>query len=232
LLEMATPEQWFRSMPVLTKSYFCAAVATTTAVSFGLLDFRYLYLDFDLVFRHFQIWRLLTCFIFFGKFSLPFIFQIFILVRYMTMLEDGYYQGNRGTAEMTFMMTFGAILMIIVAYFWPGLYFLGPAMMFMILYVWSRKDPYRPINFWGFLFQAWHFPFVLCFVSFIMGSSPILDIVGIAVGHIYHFLTDMYPKIYGRQLLTCPQFMYDLFDRTNVQARASHWQRGPGHRLR
>jgi len=218
-------------MPVLTKTYFVAAVATTTFVSFGFLGVQWLYLDFDLVFRHFQLWRLFTCFIFFGKFSLNFVFQIFILVRYMGMLESGYFMGNRGTAEMVWMMTFGAVNMLIVAYFWPGLYFLGPAMVFMILYVWSRKDPYRQVIFWGFAFQAWHFPFVLAFVSILLGSSPILDFIGIAVGHLYHFLTDMVPKIYNKQVLWCPEFLYNIFDQTNVHARTTHWQRSTGYRL-
>jgi len=228
---MADVETWFKTMPILTKTYFVTAVATTVLVSFNMLAVQWLYLDFDFVFRNFQVWRLLTCFIFFGKFSLPFVFQIFILVRYMRMLEEGYFTGNRGTAEMTFMMLFGAVIMIVVAYLWPGLYFLGPAMCFMILYVWSRKDPYRQVVFWGFAFQAWQFPFVLLVVSILMGSSPLLDIVGIAVGHIYHFLTDVVPKVYNKQVLTCPQFMYNLFDQANVQARTTHWQRSQGHRV-
>jgi len=226
---MATPEEWFKNLPVVTKYYFVAAVATTTLISLGLVNPIYLYLDFDLVFRKFQIWRLITCFMFFGKFSLPFLFQIYILVKYFQMLEDGYFVGSRGTADLIILMVFGWSVMLVIAYLLEGLVFLGPALVFMVLYIWSRKDPYRDVIFWGFRFQAWHFPFVLLLFGVLIGSSPVLDIVGIVVGHMYHFLVDIVPNEYNRRFLSTPQFLYNYFE--GRPARTRSWQRGSGHRL-
>jgi len=231
---MATPEEWFRSLPIVTRTYFVAAIATTTLVSLGVINPYYLYLDFDLVFK-FQIWRLVTCFLFFGKFSLQFIFQIYILVRYFKYLEDGYFSGPRGTADFLVMIFFGSTIIVVIAFFWSGLFFPGPALVFMTLYVWSRKDPHAAVMVYGFRFEAWHFPFVLLVFSVLIGSSPVLDVVGIIVGHAYHFLIDIVPQEYGKRPIYTPQFFYDWMEgRTNIaQAAAGRraWQRGAGYRL-
>lgn len=226
-----TPEQWFKNMPTITKTYFVAAVGTTILVQLNIVDPEYLYLDFDLVFKKFQFWRLVTCFLFFGKFSLPFIFQIFILVHYFQMLEQGYFIGNRGLAEMSFMLTFVGFLMLVFSYFWGNLYFMGPALVFSVLYIWSRKDPYRPVSFWGFAFSAWQFPFAMMIFHILLGASPLLDGVGIVLGHVYHFLMDIVPANYGVQVLKTPQLFYNLFEGGNAYAANSNWQRTTGYRM-
>lgn len=226
-----TPEQWYGSMPVLTKVYFTVALAATILATFNMLNPYYLYLDFDLVTRKFQLWRLITNFCFFGKFSMPFIFKMFLLTRSMMNLEAGHFFGSSAaTAEMAFLMLFGATFMIAFSYFWP-FPFLGMSLIFMVLYVWSRKEPYTVVTFWGFAFQAWQYPFVLMVLGILLGGNPVLDILGIVIGHIFHFLTDVFPRQYGSVILKTPQFMYDLFERNRVHARASGWQRSTGHRL-
>ena len=72
-------EEQFNAIPKITRSYIVVAVLTTACVSFGLLSPMQLYLDFNLIWHKFQIWRFFTCFIFFGKFSMPFLFQVYIL---------------------------------------------------------------------------------------------------------------------------------------------------------
>jgi Derlin-2/3 len=101
----------------------------------------------------------------------------------------------------------------------------------MVLYIWSRKDPYRQVTLWGFAFAAWQYPFALLVLGILFGSNPILDILGIVIGHLYHFLVDVVPVKYGKQVIRCPQFIYDLYEHGNLHGRATGWQRGPGHRL-
>lgn len=50
-----SPEVWFRNLPIVTKVYMCAALATTTLVSFGALSPLQLYIDHDLVIRKFHV---------------------------------------------------------------------------------------------------------------------------------------------------------------------------------
>jgi hypothetical protein len=42
------------------------------------------------------------------------------------------------------------------------------------------------------------FPQVLLGFSTLLGASPIVDLIGIFVGHVYFYLEDIMPKIPGR----------------------------------
>jgi len=66
----------------------------------------------------------------------------------------------------------------IVAVF-VGLVFLGQAFTIMLVYVWSRRNPYVRMNFFGlFSFQAPYLPWVLLGFSLLLGNSVIVDLMG------------------------------------------------------
>lgn len=57
--------------------------------------------------------------------------------------------------------------------------FLGPAFMIMIVYIWSRRNPYIRMNFFGLInFYAPYLPWVLLAFSFLLGNSITVDIMG------------------------------------------------------
>ncbi|KAH6932166.1 hypothetical protein HPB50_003305 [Hyalomma asiaticum] len=87
--------------------------------------------------------------------------------------------------------------------------FLGHAFTTMLVYIWSRRNPYFRLNFFGLInFQAPYLPWVLLGFSLILGNSVIVDIVGVIVGHIYYFLEDVFPNQRGGfRLLATPRFM-------------------------
>ncbi|XP_040192661.1 derlin-2 isoform X3 [Rana temporaria] len=114
------------------------------------------------------------------------------LYRYCRMLEEGSFRGR--TADFVFMFLFGGLLMAIFGLF-VNLVFLGQAFTIMLVYVWSRRNPYVRMNFFGLLnFQAPFLPWVLMGFSLLLGNSIIVDLLGIAVGHIYFFLEDVFPN--------------------------------------
>uniref|UniRef100_A0A7M4DZL6 Derlin n=1 Tax=Crocodylus porosus TaxID=8502 RepID=A0A7M4DZL6_CROPO len=95
-----------------------------------------------------------------------------------------------------------------------SLFFLGQAFTIMLVYVWSRRNPYIRMNFFGLLnFQAPFLPWVLMGFSLLLGNSIIIDLLGIAVGHIYYFLEDVFPnQPGGKKLLLTPGFLRMVFD--------------------
>lgn len=70
------------------------------------------------------------------------------------------------------------------------------------------------MNFLGlFTFTAPYLPWVLVAFSALIGGSPIPDLLGLLVGHIYYFFEDIYPSTLagrGRHLLSTPRFLYAL----------------------
>lgn len=59
----------------------------------------------------FQIWRLITTFLFFGNIGFNFLFNMIFTYRYCRMLEEGSFRSR--TADFVMMFLFGATLMIV-----------------------------------------------------------------------------------------------------------------------
>jgi hypothetical protein len=73
------------------------------------------------------------------------------------------------------------------------------------------------MNFLGILnFNAPYLPWVLMgFTVLINNIWPWGDLLGLAVGHLYYFLEDVYPRLPasgGRRILRAPDFLRDLFE--------------------
>lgn len=127
------------------------------------------------------------------------------------MLEEGSFRGR--TADFFIMFVFGGTIMILMAIF-VNMVFLGQAFTIMLVYIWSRRNPYIRMNFFGLLtFQAPFLPWVLLAFSVLLGNAVIVDFMGIACGHFYYFLEDVFPnQAAGFQVLKTPDFIKRLFE--------------------
>lgn len=206
-----TFQQEYMQMPPMTRTYTTACVLTTLAVQLDVITPFQIYFNPDLIFKNYQVWRLFTNFMYFGPIGFNFLFNLIFTYRYCRMLEEGSFRGK--TADFFFMFIFGGSLMIIVALF-VNLVFLGSAFTIMLVYVWSRRNPYVRMNFFGLMnFQAPYLPWVLLGFSLLLGNSVIVDLMGIAVGHIYFFLEDIFPQQPGGfKILRTPGFLKTIFD--------------------
>lgn len=94
--------------------------------------------------------------------------------------------------------------------------FLGSSLSFMLVYVWSRRNRHAQMNFLGLLvFTAPYLPWMLLTFSVLLEGHVAVDLLGIAVGHIYYFLEDVYPLMTNPpiRLLKTPLFIRLMFDR-------------------
>lgn len=76
---MGSPQEWWGSLPPITKYWLTGAVATALATRFGLLSPWSIHLSFEAIFTKLQLWRLITPFLFFGPPSFPWLIQLFML---------------------------------------------------------------------------------------------------------------------------------------------------------
>jgi len=209
---MATLQDWYLEIPLITRVYLTGSMLTTAACSLELISPFSLYFNLRLVFVRAQVWRLFTNFFFFGSISLDFFFHMFFLVRYCRMLEEGSFRGR--PADFLLMLLFGGSLMCLVAPFINIPPFLGSSLAFMMVYVWGRRNEYVRMSFLGlFQFRAPFLPWVLLIFSVMLGNSPTIDLMGIVVGHTYFFLEDVYPYTpagRGRKPLRTPWLLQRL----------------------
>ena len=205
---MSLVEEWWKSVPPVTRSYICLSVLTTAAVALDVVTPYKLYLDWTLVLNSAHVWRVFTTFLFFGNFNLDFLFHMFFLYRYCKMLETNSFRGR--TADFLYMLMFGATLLVLVSPF-ASVDFLGPSLAFMMVYVWGRRNSRQIVGFLGILnFRAPYLPWVLLLFSFVVGSSPAMDVLGILAGHVYYYLADVYPAMAGVALLKTPRLLQFL----------------------
>eukprot|EP00245_Coleochaete_scutata_P007199 TRINITY_DN22324_c0_g1_i1.p1 TRINITY_DN22324_c0_g1~~TRINITY_DN22324_c0_g1_i1.p1 ORF type:complete len:239 (-),score=34.36 TRINITY_DN22324_c0_g1_i1:763-1479(-) len=203
-------EDWYKQMPIITRSYVTLAFVTTAGCSLDVISNLSVYLNWKLIIERYQVWRLVTNFFYFGSLSLDFLFHMFFLARYCKLLEETSFRGR--TADFFFMLVFGGTLLTAIAPF-VHIQFLGPSLTFMMVYVWGRRNPNVQMSFLGlFSFTAPYLPWVLLGFSVLLKSSPLIDLLGMAVGHTYYFLEDVYPRLTGgRRFLKTPGFIKAVF---------------------
>ncbi|KAF2304981.1 hypothetical protein GH714_000851 [Hevea brasiliensis] len=126
-----------------------------------------LYLHPTLVVKHYQFWRLITNFLYFRKMDLDFLFHMFFLARYCKLLEENSFRGR--TADFFYMLLFGATVLTgivllggMIPYLsesFAKIIFLSNSLTFMMVYVWSKQNPFIHMSFLGlFTFTAAYLP--------------------------------------------------------------------------
>ncbi|KAK9696191.1 hypothetical protein K7432_012602 [Basidiobolus ranarum] len=211
---MAIPlETWYLDIPVVTRVYLTVSVLLTLAVQLGLLTWFQLYYSFELIWYNGQYWRLITTFLYFGQFSLDWMFHMFFIGRYSRMLEEGSFYGRPGDFLWLLLLT-GVSLLLIAPF--VSMPFLGSPLNYTLVYIWSRRNPFIRLNFLGlFVFSAPYLPLVLLGFSMLLSSKlPIGSIIGIFFGHLYYFFVDVWPNepaSGGMRLLDTPQFIQRWF---------------------
>ncbi|CAL8293946.1 unnamed protein product [Gadus morhua 'NCC'] len=206
-----SPVRLYLQTPAVTRVYVTACVLTTAAVQLGLITPLQLAFNPQLVFREWQIWRLITNFLFFGSLSFGFLINIIFLFRYCRLLEEGCFR--RRTADFVFLFLFGGVLMTVMGVFTDQV-FLGQSFPSMLVYVWSRRNPLLKIHFLGFLsFHARFLPWGLVAFSLMLGNSIVVDVLGIMVGQTYFYLEDVLPNQPGGwKLLRTPHILRSVLD--------------------
>lgn len=61
--------------------------------------------------------------------------------------------------------------------------------------------------------QGFYFPWYMLLVDVLLGNPLMPDLMGMAAGHLYYFLTVIYPLAGGRNFCTTPYWVYP-FSRT------------------
>jgi len=188
---MSSPADWFNSLPKITRGYLTGAFLSTVAVQLGIISPQLLYFTPALAFGQLELWRLLTNLLFFGGFGMPFVFNMFFLVRYSTGLEQApQFQGK--SADYLWCLAFSAVVLTLASMALGGMPFLAPALLSSIVYLWSRVNPTQPLSIFGlFTVQAFYFPWCLVGITVLMGGSPVPNLMGILSGHVFHFVTSV-----------------------------------------
>lgn len=165
-----------------------------------------------------ELWRLLTPFCYVGPFDFNTLISTYTLVQFSKNYETGgpFNTGaGGGTADYAFCWLVGAALVLCSYPFLVTIVSLPPvfckSMIYYVLYTWSKRHPTNNANIWGLPMQAIYLPFAYLALTVFMGN-PYMDMLhGMACAHIYYFLVEVIPVVYGKDVIQTPQFLIDYF---------------------
>lgn len=155
-----------------------------------------------------EIWRVFTSFLYFGKPTLDMFMHVVFLYRYSRMLEEGCVS----TSEYFWLIFVISSALFAISNIY-GISALGTSFSSTITYIWTKRNPRAIVQIFGFIsFPAFYLPFILPgFMLLSKRSISIDDVLGIVVGHLFHYFKDVYPR-WGRDILRTPCWAKKLFN--------------------
>jgi len=219
-------EAWFRALPPITRWHFASVVIVTLAGNFGLVSPFALALTWDAVAK-FEIWRFVTCMMFMGKLGFGFLIHLMFLYQHSQPLELHVDENGRNKGDYFFFILVCSVVLNILGLMF-NFFFLGASLIMAVIYYWSRAigEDQEVTFMFGLQFKGVYLPWVLTAFGVLMGADPKPDLAGIAAGHLYYFLKDVYPAQNGGRLLWTPMFIKQIF---NAQARPANTNWNGGH---
>lgn len=191
-------EQWFWEMPICTRTWVTATVATSILVQCKVLTPFQLFYSFRTVYLKSQYWRLLTTFTYFGPLSLDLLWHVYFLQRYSRLLESS---SGVSPAHFSWLLFYTCASLLTISTLFISLPFLGSSLSSTLVYIWSRRNPETRLSFLFLLvFKAPYLPWVLMAFSLcIHGTIPKDEILGVVVGHVWYFFADVWPGLHDGQ---------------------------------
>lgn len=206
-----SPQDWYNNLPIITKTLLTGGLLLAASIALHLLNPQLLPFLWPNIWKKFEIWRLFTSFLFAGTFGFPFVMHMYMLYQNSLRYEmNPFNTGAGGTsADYLWMLIFGVTVLSILAYVFE-FYFLSEPLLYMISYVWCRREPDAMVNIFGFQFKALYLPWVYLAIRILMGADIVMMLIGIGVGHLYYFLIEILPNTHNVTLIRTPQLCIDF----------------------
>ena len=211
---------YFR-IPPITRYYLTIIFITATiATYFKSLQtiILYIYLDYDMAFKQFQIWRLFTNLLFVGGFSTSFLFFSLMMYMHFKTVEENSIM-LRVYAKFIMMLFYLLVFLNILNIFSykifgfkPGLT-LAQQLLLAFIYIDSKREPQKMINLYFLPIKNAFYPYALIVFNIVSGAGIYDNIIGIIAGNIYFVLVDVLPVTKNLNILKTPKFLVDLLEK-------------------
>ncbi|ORM41812.1 Derlin-2.2 [Babesia sp. Xinjiang] len=195
------------SIPYMTRMYISTSLCLMVMCSLDIISPLNLYMSWTMILNG-EIWRLFTCFVYFGSFGMNFFWNVYVLVHYCSSLES-VTMHNR-PADFLWMLICAAVMVLGLSQFFRQNIFYGGSMINILTYIWGRKNPYSRVGILFLSVPAVYLPWAMLILSYFAGYVVTDHVLGIIVGHTYYFFADVFPKMpvsNGFELFAAPLFL-------------------------
>jgi Derlin-2/3 len=212
---------FYFQMPPITRYYLTSIFITATiATYFKSLQILiyYIFLDYELALKSFQIWRLFTNVFFIGGFSTSFLF--FVVMIYMNFKNQEQTAITlRAYATFIMMIVYLLIFLNIINIFSSKIFgfkvgfTLAQQLILSFIYINSKREPQKIVTLYFFRMKNCYFPYALILLNIVSGGGIYDNIIGIIAGNAYYVLADVLPVSKNLKLLKTPKFLVDLLEK-------------------
>lgn len=203
------PMEWFFDVPVVTRTWTAAIIATALLEHLGVVNRAQLMFDWNQIIKNHEYWRIITAFTNFGPVSIQTAMNLFFVTRNSRMLEESY-----RTRDYIWIWVLIASSLIAVSSVLPGMNSLGVYFAHSLLYIWGRRNPNIEVAVMGVLtMNAPHVPWVyVLWILMFEGLTRVKGyIVSTIIGHVIFFFEDVYPRMHnGQRPLALPWFFEEV----------------------
>ena len=208
---------FFQQSPKITKILTLSSISISLLTWFEIVSPLSLYLNYSLIFKKCQIWRIFTNFFYFGDFSLSLLFHMLIFFRNSKLLEKKIFKGS--APDYLYFILFCMVFLLIFNPF-ARIIFLSESLSFAMTYYWGRKSKTTNVEFMGvFTFRAPYLPWFYLVISFLLESDFKNDFYGLIIGHLYFYLKEILPRlksVNNIKILETPKFFKKLCDKLDI----------------
>ena len=198
-------------------SLFITAIIATYFKSLQIIIY-YIFLDYDLIFKQFQIWRLFTNLFFIGGFSTSFLFfVVMVYMNFKTQEESSILL--RAYAQFIMMLVYLLLFLNVINIISYKIFAIKPGftlasqLILSLIYINSKREPQKQVTLYFFRMQNCYFPYALILLNVVSGGGIYDNIVGIIAGNIYFVLKDVLPMSKNLNILKTPKFLVDSLEK-------------------
>ena len=212
---------FYFKIPPLTRYYltivFIVAIITTYFKNLHYILY-YILLDYDLIIKSFQIWRLVTNIFFAGGFSSTFLMFVIMIFFHFKAQEQSAIVLKAYAVFIMMIIYLLIFLNVINLIAYKGLKFkvgftLSQQLLLALIYINSKREPQKMVTLYFFQMKNAFYPYGLILLNIVSGGSIFDNIIGIIAGNIYYVLKDVLPVSKNLNILKTPKFLVDFVEK-------------------
>lgn len=214
-------KDFYFKLPPITRYYLSIIFATATIATYIKplqMIIYYIFLDYNLVFKQFQIWRLFTNIFFIGGFSTSFLFfVVMVYLNFKTAEQNAIIL--RAYAQFIMMIVYLLIFINIINILAVKIFAfkigftLAQQLFLSFIYIDSKRQPQKIVTLYFFRMKNAFFPYALIVLNIVSGGGIYDNIIGIIAGNIYYVLKDVLPVSKNLNILKTPKFLVDAVEK-------------------
>ena len=177
---------------------------------------NYMKLDYKKVYTQYEIWRLITTFLYIGQPSPKIIFDYYIYYKRMKSTERKFIR-NKKLSEFIMMLIYLMIITHIcnfIGYAFFGLKsnkFLSHKLMFSIILINSKRNPEKMFRFYFAKIPNKFVPYFLFTIRTLKSGKYLSNLISFIPGLAYYYLKDVMPKWNNNlDIFITPQFLENI----------------------